>query len=231
MPRSAPMARAVRMVSCTCGRPSEMAITSVALPASLRRTASSTPISSNGFIDILTFAVSTPVPSALTPILTLKSTTRLTATRTFMGFDPTCCSISMMACQGPHPRLQGHAKPPCDPDFLRAHNRSPSSDCQRAGGSAIGARAPQDVLASLVVQVSGKDEEVVRQPVDILDRCRVHGTLFGERGHGAFGPARDRAGKVERRRRRLAAGQHERLQRLQRGIHGVDLALQPIDLG
>ena len=44
---------------------------SVALPASLRRTASSTPISSKGFIDILTLAVSTPVPSALTRILTL----------------------------------------------------------------------------------------------------------------------------------------------------------------
>ena len=38
-----------------------------------------------GFIDILTFAVSTPVPSALTRTLTLKSTTRLTLTRTFMG--------------------------------------------------------------------------------------------------------------------------------------------------
>src|SRR6185503_14910681 len=58
---------------------------SVAAPASFRRTASSTAISSNGFIDILTFAVSTPLPSALTRTLTLKSTTRLMATRTFMG--------------------------------------------------------------------------------------------------------------------------------------------------
>ena len=44
---------------------------SVATPFSFRRTASSTAISSNGFIDILTLAVSTPLPSGLTRILTL----------------------------------------------------------------------------------------------------------------------------------------------------------------
>ena len=40
-------------------------------PASFRRTASSQAISSKGFIDILTLAVSTPVPSAFTRTLTL----------------------------------------------------------------------------------------------------------------------------------------------------------------
>jgi hypothetical protein len=65
------MASAVRSVSWHWAMPSETATTSVALPASLRRTASSTPISSNGFIDILTLVVSTPVPSAFTLILTL----------------------------------------------------------------------------------------------------------------------------------------------------------------
>ena len=49
----------------------DTAITSVAVPASSRRTASSTAISSNGFMDILTLAVSTPVWSALTRTLTL----------------------------------------------------------------------------------------------------------------------------------------------------------------
>ena len=44
---------------------------SVATPFSFRRTASSTAISSNGFIDILTPAVSTPEPSAFTRTLTL----------------------------------------------------------------------------------------------------------------------------------------------------------------
>jgi hypothetical protein len=44
---------------------------SVALPFSLSRIASSTAISSKGFIDILTFASSTPDPSGFTRIFTL----------------------------------------------------------------------------------------------------------------------------------------------------------------
>ncbi len=71
MPRSAPMASAVRMVSSVFTGPMETATTSVALPASLSRSASSTAISSNGFIDILILVSSTPEPSALTRILTL----------------------------------------------------------------------------------------------------------------------------------------------------------------
>ena len=43
----------------------------VALPASRKRIASSIAISSNGFIDILTFASSTPEPSDFTRIFTL----------------------------------------------------------------------------------------------------------------------------------------------------------------
>src|ERR1700724_1163171 len=88
MPRSAPMASAVRMVSDACCGPIETATTSVALPASLRRRASSTAISSKGFIDIFTLASSTPLPSVLTRILTLKSTTRLRGTRTFILVSP-----------------------------------------------------------------------------------------------------------------------------------------------
>ena len=49
----------------------ETATISVATPFSFRRTASSTAISSNGFIDILTPAVSMPVPSAFTRTFTL----------------------------------------------------------------------------------------------------------------------------------------------------------------
>ena len=69
--RSAPMASAVRSVSCACCGPIETATISVTLPFSFRRIASSTAISSKGFIDILTLASSTPEPSALTRILTL----------------------------------------------------------------------------------------------------------------------------------------------------------------
>ena len=46
-------------------------MTSVAMPFSFRRTASSTAISSNGFMLILTLAMSTPVPSDFTRTFTL----------------------------------------------------------------------------------------------------------------------------------------------------------------
>src|SRR5256714_10175709 len=83
-PRSAPIDKAVRIVSCDLMGPTETATISGTLPFSLRRTTSSTAISSKGVIHILTFASSTPDPSDLTRILTLKSTTRFTATRTFI---------------------------------------------------------------------------------------------------------------------------------------------------
>jgi hypothetical protein len=59
------------MVSEACADPIDTTTTSVALPASLSRSASSTAISSKGFIDIFTLASSTPVPSLLTRTLTL----------------------------------------------------------------------------------------------------------------------------------------------------------------
>ena len=49
----------------------ETTTTSVALPFSFRRTASSTAISSKGFMDILTLAKSTPLWSAFTRTFTL----------------------------------------------------------------------------------------------------------------------------------------------------------------
>jgi hypothetical protein len=83
--RSAPIAIAVRSVSWHAAVPADTAITSVALPASFSLSASSTAISSKGFIDILTLASSTPDWSAFTRTFTLKSTTRFTGTRIFMG--------------------------------------------------------------------------------------------------------------------------------------------------
>ena len=71
MPRSAPIAIAVRSVSWHCATPHETATISLATPFSFNRTASSTAISSKGFMLILTLAMSTPVPSALTRTLTL----------------------------------------------------------------------------------------------------------------------------------------------------------------
>lgn len=65
------MAIAVRSVSWHCATPQLTAITSVATPFSLSRTASSTAISSKGFMLIFTFAMSTPVPSDFTRTFTL----------------------------------------------------------------------------------------------------------------------------------------------------------------
>jgi hypothetical protein len=71
MRRSAPIAIAVRSVSWHCVTPQETAITSVADALLLEPTASSTAISSKGFMLILTLAMSTPLPSDLTRTLTL----------------------------------------------------------------------------------------------------------------------------------------------------------------
>src|SRR5262249_7524763 len=51
MPRSAPMARPVRMVSAACGGPLDTQTNSVALPLSFCPSAPPTPISSHGFLD------------------------------------------------------------------------------------------------------------------------------------------------------------------------------------
>ena len=68
---SAPIAKPVRRVSWHFSTPIDTTITSSTLPASLSLIASSTAISSNGFIDIFTFARSTPLPSDLTRTFTL----------------------------------------------------------------------------------------------------------------------------------------------------------------
>ena len=65
------MAMAVRKVSWQAVTPHDTAITSVATPFSFKRTASSTAISSKGFMLIFTLAMSTPVLSDFTRTLTL----------------------------------------------------------------------------------------------------------------------------------------------------------------
>ncbi len=87
MPRSAPVAIAVRNVSWQACSPQDTTTTSEATPASFKRTASSTLISSKGFIDSFTFAMSTALPSAFTRTLTFASTTRLTGTSTFIAYS------------------------------------------------------------------------------------------------------------------------------------------------
>ncbi|MNC68621.1 hypothetical protein D3C75_1192420 [compost metagenome] len=61
----------MRSCSWAVAGPTETTTISLAMPFSLRRTASSTAISQKGFMAILTLARSTPLLSALTRTLTL----------------------------------------------------------------------------------------------------------------------------------------------------------------
>src|SRR5262249_4888240 len=133
MPRSAPMARAVRMVSWLDWAPQETATISVALPASFSRMASSTAISQNGFMAILTLAVSTPVPSALTRTLTLASMTRLTATSTFMA------GLDLLSSRG---FCRKRTKAPRAPGI----SRSPPFAVAQYGDDTPGSTAPAPAL-------------------------------------------------------------------------------------
>jgi hypothetical protein len=65
------MAMAVRRVSWHWVTPHDTAMISLATPFSFNRTASSMAISSNGFMLILTLAMSTPLLSDLTRTFTL----------------------------------------------------------------------------------------------------------------------------------------------------------------
>src|SRR5690606_35211249 len=84
MARLAPMARPLRRWAWASAGAMVATTTSVAMPLSRRRSASSSAISSNGLADSLTPSVTTPVPSGLTWMRTLKSTTRLYPTRIFI---------------------------------------------------------------------------------------------------------------------------------------------------
>src|SRR4029079_10958695 len=154
MPRSAPMASPVRMVSAACAGPIETTTTSVALPASFRRKASSTAISSNGFIDIFTLASSTPVPSAFTRILMSLSTTRFTGTTIFMFLVAPRAAVAPVFGPGigaPHPNGR----------LIRGQRRPTSATEPADGTSAILARRPQQVARALVVGIAAGDEQEV----------------------------------------------------------------------
>src|SRR5262249_5512659 len=168
MARSAPMASAVRSVSCDLSEPIDTATTSVASPRSLMRTASSTAISSKGFIDILTLAKSTPLPSDLTRTLTLKSTTRFTGTRIFMRqFFPARALVSPQ--NAPEARYLASAKWPGR--YCRHPGKSMVSRvCERLARSSPG-RVEQRYAAPPNKQDqprSGQEPADMRPPSDAL---------------------------------------------------------------
>src|SRR5262249_14851546 len=230
---------------------------SVALPASLRRIASSTPISSNGFMDIFTLASSTPDPSGFTRILMSLSTTRLTGTRTFIfsfsaeGERDDLSSprqLALSSCwstifsENRHPLfgiMLDNARHP-NGRAIRVSMRVTSDG--RAGGRTA-ARAfsgspvlpghPEHVVRTLVVGITGGDEQEVGQAIDVFDDRRRDGLagLAGELDDQAFGAPADGAGEVQVGGRSGAARQHERGERGHLLVEAVDLLLQPRHLG
>ena len=103
---------------------------SVALPASFSRIASSTAISSKGFIDIFTLASSTPEPSALTRILMSLSTTRFTGTTIFMFLVSSSGHFAPESGPGigaPHPNRRLIRGQRCSVSATLAQRRVPAS--------------------------------------------------------------------------------------------------------
>ena len=129
--RSAPMANAVRSMSWHCLPPTLTAMISSAWPASLMRVASSTAISQNGFMDIFTLAVSTPLPSCFTRMRTLKSTTRFIGATIFM------LSLSTERSRG---KAQGYTIIPVRGEFGRplSHLRKWETTISAQGETAWG---------------------------------------------------------------------------------------------
>src|SRR6185295_2379507 len=150
-----------------CG-PIDTATISVAAPFSLSRIASSTAISSNGFIDILTLASSTPDPSGFTRTLTLKSTTRLTGTRIFMP-----CNSARRANYGPPPdlstrapRAAGGRRSSCHKDISGPHaleqrhaRRAHHQDQQRADAESADMRPPGGIALLVDQNVPDLDQD------------------------------------------------------------------------
>ncbi len=97
----------------------------------------------------------------------------------------------------------------------------------RAVSASARSRLPEDVACAGAIDDPGRDEQPVRQAVEIGERRRVEPL---RRHRAALGAADDRAGEVERRGTGVAAGQDEAGQRRETGVHRVDLRLEPRDL-
>ena len=85
---------------------------------------------------------------------------------------------------------------------------------------------PPKNLAGIRVGGPSENEEQIREPVEVDRNERARFVDFED---GALGPPADRASNKEARRELGAAGQHERLERLELGVHLVALGLEPVD--
>ena len=80
--------------------------------------------------------------------------------------------------------------------------------------------------AAVVIEMARHHEEVIGEPVGVLENRRIDGLFKGERGDQPLGPADHRARQVKPCRYPGPAWQDEGGQRFETGVHGVDLALE-----
>src|SRR5439155_2747245 len=85
------------------------------------------------------------------------------------------------------------------------------------------ARLPQHVATLSRCHTACGDEQMVRKPVKVSEQLRVERLLLVQRNGGAFGSADDAAGEMQRRDRGGRARQDEAGERLELGVHRVDL--------
>src|SRR6185503_7590695 len=91
---------------------------------------------------------------------------------------------------------------------------------------------PKHVGLALVVGVAGRDEQKIREPVDVTE-CGITDRLVrprGKRHHEPLGAPRDGAREVEETCRRRAAGKDEGTQGLKLAVQRVNLAFEPLNL-
>src|SRR3546814_11215748 len=70
---------------------------------------------------------------------------------------------------------------------------------------------------------------MIGQTIKISKRLRIERNVCSRADSGAFGPADNGAGQMDRGGCRISAGQNEAAQRRQLRIHAVNFSLQPLD--
>src|ERR1700742_4222927 len=109
-----------------------------------------------------------------------------------------------------------------------------TTECPYALGAillTVRARHPEHIAGALVVDVTARDEQEIRQAVDVTPHVRGY-VLAGirELNDHALGATADRAREMQVGRRRRTARQHEGAQRLEFGIQRIDLVLEALHL-
>src|SRR5688572_6693249 len=93
-------------------------------------------------------------------------------------------------------------------------------------------RHPQDIGLAALVDVAAGHKQQIGQAIDVLEPRRgdAFAGLAGKLDHYALGAPAHRACHMQGRRSCTAARQHERSQRTELAVHGVDLVLEALDL-